>query len=67
MSMYNSKDSQLKLTNSSDSNCVGRQTSNDIRMYTTLGYCILLFICGEKVSRFSRITWQPRNFFGEFL
>ena len=30
-------------------------------------YCTLLFIRGEKVSRFFQITWQPRNFFGEFL
>ena len=38
MSMYNSKDSQLELTNSSDSNCVGRQNSNDKRRNTTLDY-----------------------------
>ena len=36
MSMHNSKDSQLKLTNSIDINCIGRQNSNDGRMNTTL-------------------------------
>ena len=38
MSMYNSKDSQLKLTNSSDSNCVGRQNSNDRKRNTIIDY-----------------------------
>ena len=38
MSMYNSKDNQLKLTNSSDSNYVGRQNSNDRRRNITLDY-----------------------------
>ena len=38
-----------------------------VGQWTVLKYHILLFIRGEKVSHFSRITWQPQNFFGEFL
>ena len=36
--MHYSKYSQLKLTNSSDSNCVGRRNSNDRKRNTTLDY-----------------------------
>ena len=35
--------------------------------HAVMYYRILLFIRGEKVSHFLRITWQQRNFFGEFL